>query len=189
MDILDRIQAFRAGGAVRRHHTMQTIGEDTNAHHTFNCLCLLDQLNPDASPELRRAMLYHDVPEVFTGDIPSPVKRFSAEIGKGVAELEDRIERALEIHEDLTPEDKAWLKAIDRAEFIMWAEDQVLRGNYSAEPKMVATFKRMMEDPTVPQEVKDFVCGLEVRELPQIDGLNRWALRIANEQKESELAV
>lgn len=189
MDTLDKIQAIRAGGAVKRHHTMPTVGEDTNAQHTYNCLNLLFQLHPEPTMGLVKAMLWHDVPEVFTGDIPSPVKRFSDKIGRGVKELEDQIERALEIHVDLTPEEKAWLKGIDRAEFIVWAEDQVLRGNYSAEAKLVASFHRLMGDPNTPDQIKEFVREMEIRPLPQVDEVNKWGLRIAKEPKGAEVAV
>ncbi len=85
----------------------------SDAQHQVN----LSYLVP---PHLAKAALIHEIPELFIGDVPSPIKRVCPELGK----IEDRIQRQssyvfkipFEHFEELHPFDKAI--AYDEARYL-----------------------------------------------------------------------
>ena len=62
------------GGAIKRYHTLETIGEQSVASHSWGVAMILQYLEPNVSKEAILRALTHDVAELFTGDIPAPVK-------------------------------------------------------------------------------------------------------------------
>ena len=76
LDEAGRLWYLLLAGMVQRYHSVPTITSDTVGEHTFGVvwLCaLLSEGQPRA--ELLLAALWHDVPELTVGDMPSPVKR------------------------------------------------------------------------------------------------------------------
>ncbi len=76
LDEPGRLWYLLLAGMVQRYHSVPTITSDTVGEHTFGVvwLCaLLSKGTPRA--ELLLAALWHDVPELTVGDVPSPVKR------------------------------------------------------------------------------------------------------------------
>lgn len=65
---------LRRAGGVKRYHVRPIIGEDTVGNHTWGALVLLYKLVENPSPEMVRYMVFHDVAEVLTGDIPADAK-------------------------------------------------------------------------------------------------------------------
>lgn len=79
------VEAVMRFGAVKRWHMIETTGHQTLADHSA-CVAALAYLIVHSCPGahfgsghtiLRRA-LFHDLPEVFTGDIPTPTKQWLA---------------------------------------------------------------------------------------------------------------
>lgn len=130
---VQRVRFAREAGSTTRLHTHRYIGEYDVAQHTFNALCLLRVLNPTASQRLIWAVLSHDLPERFTGDIPSPAKRngdwFDPE---NYAKHEAEILNAYGFNwEALDKEERLWLEIVDSLEFFLFCLDQKLLGNNS----------------------------------------------------------
>lgn len=78
-----------------------------------------DVLGADCDPEhLAAIALYHDAPEILTGDLPTPIKYHSAAIKNAYDEVEDlAVERLLsELPEALRPAYRALLTASERSE-------------------------------------------------------------------------
>lgn len=74
MDLFSKMWLLRRGGQVLRFHTEGKFDRQTVAEHTFGALLFLFEI---AEPEqltmnLIRAVLYHDLAEQTTGDLPSP---------------------------------------------------------------------------------------------------------------------
>lgn len=65
----------RFGGAVRRYHTWPTLNVQTNADHTWNVMRIWWQLFGPLSSEESTYVIWHDVGEIRSGDLPFPVKR------------------------------------------------------------------------------------------------------------------
>ena len=108
-------------GYVGRYHTEPHMTKQQISNHTWRALILLLHLWPDASRELILALLYHDCPEVLTGDIHGVFKRHPA-----VSEVFDEFDRLFHKHmvtvsgSDLTDIDRAKLKCVDILEGILF---------------------------------------------------------------------
>lgn len=131
MKALVEAMLYRDAGAVKRYHVKRTHRTQTIADHTFGMLMLVKQVATDSllsGGTLYEAILHHDLPELFTGDIPAPIKRVHPELGP----LMDSIEEELKpLHEEfnLTSEQGALLKWADRMELVLWCLEEFRMGN------------------------------------------------------------
>jgi hypothetical protein len=102
-------------GEVRRWHANPALarsGQD-NANHQGRCVQLLFLLNPTASPALIRAVAFHDVGEVFAGDLSAPFKRAHPAVAQAHAMIETTArERLCGAEPWLTDEERAWLRLV-----------------------------------------------------------------------------
>lgn len=134
MNLLERVVRIRTGGTVERCHGIVHQGGYSNAVHTWGVLVLLYVLYPEDYARLSPAVLFHDVPEAWVGDIPASTKSWNKTVKLEV----DRMERAifewlaLPVDADLAPEDAAKVKACDSLELYLWAHEQVHGGNLHA---------------------------------------------------------
>jgi 5'-deoxynucleotidase YfbR-like HD superfamily hydrolase len=139
MKALVEATLYRDAGAVKRYHVKRTHRTQTIAEHTFGMLMLVKQVIQLSDVPFRRtallyeAILHHDLPELFTGDIPAPIKRVHPELGP----LMDSIEAELKpLHQDfdLTAEEGALLKWADRMELVLWCLEEFRLGNTYTKP-------------------------------------------------------
>jgi len=124
-----KIKVLREAGQVMRGHAKQLHREYSVGIHTYNMLGLLEVLHPDPSLRLYRAILWHDVPERFTGDIPTPVKKLVPEIKEGLKTLEQKMLKELGGEVPLSGDEGCWLKAIDMLELWLWCREEMAMGN------------------------------------------------------------
>ena len=71
-----QVRAARESVAVRRAHIMYTARHYDIAQHCYNMAAMLMLLHPNPSAELIKAVLFHDVAERWTGDMPATAKKF-----------------------------------------------------------------------------------------------------------------
>lgn len=94
MNIMDRLTTLYNAGDVQRLHTVRTLHPHSVAEHVYGSMAIaveLCKLNQVPSVGLiLQVLLYHDAPEVYTGDVPAPVKRESRELAHGLEMMEDR---------------------------------------------------------------------------------------------------
>ena len=127
------IPRIRAGGQVRRFHTIPTIGHQTVAEHSWGVAILILVLNPLASTELLRAALLHDVPEADTGDMPAQVKWANPMLAHELEEVEQTVMEELDIVPLLTPAERLFLKAADKLDGMWTCYEQRCLGNKNME--------------------------------------------------------
>lgn len=128
MKALVEATLYRDAGAVRRYHTKRVHRGQTIAEHTFGMLMLIKQVQPLCTKNLMNAALHHDLPELFTGDMPGPIKRAHPDLGP----LLDSIEEGLDpLYQDfhLTVPEAMLLKWADRMELVLWCLEEVRMGN------------------------------------------------------------
>ncbi|MCI5837294.1 MAG: 5'-deoxynucleotidase [Veillonellaceae bacterium] len=113
--------------------------------------------------------LYHEVSEVFTGDMPTPVKYFNTDIRANYKEIEIAALQKLQatLPEDLAPvyapyilapeEDPLWplVKAADTLAAYLKCAEEISAGN-SEFDEAYATLERKLRESDVP-EVRDFI--------------------------------
>lgn len=105
------------GGKVLRYHQTGMGVTQTVAEHTWRVLVILLHIFPDASSQLIKTTIYHDVPEGFLGDIPAPVKR-NPLLREALDAMEAEFTSILEIPPEsaLSKQDYARLKCADYLE-------------------------------------------------------------------------
>ncbi len=109
------IKAFRAGQVTRYspRPEVNKLGQ-TTADHTGGMLSLLYALNKNPSPRLIKAIVKHDQPELFGGDLPYEFKRAYPDITKQHEEASNALYGEEPV--TLTIEDQKWLTMLDRLE-------------------------------------------------------------------------
>lgn len=144
MNLTERILAFREGGHTIRAHTMQYTGPYNVAIHSYNAATMLLLLNPNASTNLIKAVLWHDVPERWTGDVPAPAKWKSPLLKATLDVLETKILDKLGVGTvflELTPDEQYWLLGVDLLELYVWSQEQLQMGN----PTMGELSRRVLQ--------------------------------------------
>lgn len=133
MAALTEAKLYRDAGAVTRYHAKRTHRSQTVAEHTFGILMLLKQvMNPTWPPHglwrIYEAALHHDLPELFTGDVPAPIKRAHPDLGPLMESIEEGL---APLYQDfgLSEEEAALLKWADRMELVLWCLEEYRMGN------------------------------------------------------------
>lgn len=125
----ENILALREAGHVKRGHNLRFTGYYDVAQHSWQATMLLYCLHPDPSPNLIKAVMFHDVGERYVGDLPAPAKWASEALAEIHGELELRAMKSLGVEIELTDEEAHWAKAVDLLELYLWSQDQMAFGN------------------------------------------------------------
>lgn len=173
MNLIQRALALREGGQTTRCHTMQYVGPYNVAMHSYNALSLLLLLHHEAPPSIHliKAVMFHDTPERWTGDIPTPAKMASKGLKIWADELEMEILKALgyeKLYSDLTTKERQWLAAVDLLELFMWGAEQAAMGNSAAMPmnnQIRKIFKKREKE--TPKEVLEFIKQFKWQRMPE----------------------
>lgn len=152
---------LREAGNVERCHVIPHLGSYTVGKHSYDALSLLLVLYPHPGPSqvLIKAMLWHDVPERWTGDLPAPVKWASGELAKSLQGIENRCYKAACIPmNELDPAERQWLDAVDKIELLLWAKEQLFLGNGNA-ATVIGCLARYFQDneARMPKECVEFL--------------------------------
>ena len=172
MTPIQRALALREGGQTQRCHTMPYIGPYNVAMHSYNALSLLLTIYPtQPSLELVKAVLWHDVPERWTGDVPTPAKMSSYLLKQHLYGLELKVLERLGIGElfiNLTATEKEWLDAVDLLELLMWGREQEALGNTTVRKlvKQIYAIFETRKDQT-PLMVLEFIEGYVYSRMPE----------------------
>lgn len=126
---VSNIQALREAGHLSRGHNLRYLGSYDVAQHSWQAVMLLYCLHPNPSPNLVKAVLFHDVGERYVGDLPAPAKWASTELTELHGNLELQAMKSLGVEVELTDEEVSWAKAVDCLELLLWSEDQLALGN------------------------------------------------------------
>lgn len=158
----------RDAGAVKRFHTVRTIGNQTVAEHSFNVAMILLKIT-QPSAELLKAALYHDLPEIFTGDIPATTKWRHSSLAHPLSVIEENLIQENQWGIILTDEEKLLLKYADMLELVLYCAEQMLLGNSHVQPIFARGLNYLAELPDIAdievskkvQALIDNACGVE----------------------------
>lgn len=125
-------QLYRDAADTLRYHTQRTLRSQTVGQHSFNMLMLIQLIAPDTRKEVLQAVMFHDLPEKFTGDTPAPIKRASPALKVLLDELEMDL-TPLYRDFNLTPDEHALVKWVDLMELAMFGLEELRMGNRFAE--------------------------------------------------------
>lgn len=132
----DVITSLRHAGSVKRYHTWPTIRHQTIADHTWHVLRILITLFPEeVTVDVLTYVIWHDVPEVGTGDSPFYAKRASPELKSALNELEGEVLESMGlVLPELTSRQRLLVKVCDLLEMHQWGTDELRMGNQYARP-------------------------------------------------------
>ena len=161
MGTVKRAWQLRESTAVERLHTCRHREGYNNGFHVNGMLQLLDLLYPTYPPyNLVRAILWHDVHELWLGDMPAPAKRLDPELGTAYAAAAELVEDELDLRVLVTSAESKWLHALDALEFYMFTLDEAHGGN-----QHIRHCKNRIEDALgkmdLPDEVEKFFDDLK----------------------------
>lgn len=151
-----RVSVMREASRVEREHTMPHHGSYTNGQHSYDMATLLIMFHPEPSMDLMKAVLLHNVPDRYTGDVPEPAQQSDGEFGKRMAIMAVRIKQSLGISFDLTDQDRVWLRALDKTEQFLWAKEQIMMGNHNAQAR-VGQLASWFQHNAIPVQLKTFL--------------------------------
>lgn len=158
------IKEIYESGKVKRYHTAQTLKEQNNAAHSWGVATIVLWLCPEASANLLKAALLHDTAELFTGDVPAPVKWKHEDIAAALdaAEFEALARMGIStLFTDLTHEEMQYLKFADMAELVLFAANEIRIGNAT----MIDIYRRgceYLKSIAVLESMRRFITHMEI---------------------------
>lgn len=179
---LSRLRWIKRWGLKRNAHEENVMEHSWEVSVIAHTLALIKNRyyggNVDANA-IATAALYHDITEVITGDLPTPIKYHSKEINIAYKEIEKRAEKELLallpeelradfqalIHHDKMPEEHVQIiKAADKISAYLKCQAELKAGNTEFEiaAEQLALTISEYEQPEVVFFMKAFVpsCGL-----------------------------
>ena len=125
----------RLAGQVRRYHTWPTIKNQSIAEHTWQMIRIYLCVCKKPDPNIMYHIMFHDIGEHYTGDIPYPVKSENKELKERMDMLETR-SMLLQLnywgsfHQCyISDEDRALCKMIELVEMAEFGLDEMVLGN------------------------------------------------------------
>ncbi len=136
MNRAEVMMSRRHAGGVKRYHTWPTLRTQTVADHSWHVMRIFLELFPDAvTMEVLTWILWHDVAEVGTGDIPFPLKSRYPELKSIMDDIGTEVTDNMGIvWPELTDRQRALIKICDLLEMYQWGIDEVMMGNQYARP-------------------------------------------------------
>lgn len=164
----ERIKAAREGADTERFHTTRTVRRQSVGLHSFNMITMLMILFPPGGTPSRNliyAIVQHDIPERWIGDIPAPAKWWGV-MEEGVAFRTEQMlnEAIFDAHytTDLSEQDLGWLAGLDILECICEMKDELLMGNLAVEKLYVRAVMYAKENAAkFPKEIVDAVYAVD----------------------------
>jgi len=168
MTVYENVAMRREAGAIERWHVVPHHGSITVASHSWNATMLLLELYPKASRRLIVYMLHHDVTERWTGDIPASAKAMFPLIMQGVQEAEISLEDEMSLPStrNLSSTERAWARAIDALEMMLWCHEQIAMGNRMVEPALEQLAMWIMDEDWIPAAIKTFYKNYKWKRYP-----------------------
>jgi hypothetical protein len=121
--IHELIEQRLEGGDIIRYHTAPQVGRNqTVGQHTWRGMVLLDTIWPGAPTHVWKYFLYHDIGELVTGDVPSPVKWANKTLSAQLNAMEEEYleQMGLVIPEDLEDHERLLVEMIDVLELVLY---------------------------------------------------------------------
>jgi 5'-deoxynucleotidase YfbR-like HD superfamily hydrolase len=145
-EAFSRLTLLYDSGFVERMHTVPTNRTHTVAEHVYGSLliameiCKFHKMTPGPILE---TLLYHDAPEVWTGDIPAPIKRVDEQIRERLDILEAKFYKSNGIGlRELGPSEHIVVKASDTLDLAFTCFHERRRGN--RHPRLAEVFGNCM---------------------------------------------
>jgi hypothetical protein len=150
----------RLAGGIRRYHAWPVVQSQTVAEHTWQVMRVYHELFGSPPAEVWEAILWHDVLEMHTGDIPFQVKQRYPGVKKALDEAEVHAAREMGVvWPEITQVQRKSIKLCDILEMWEFGKQEMAMGNKLAGPIVTGTI---------------LVASKIAEELALADKVNRW---------------
>ncbi len=131
----------RLAGQVRRYHSWPVLHTQTIGEHSWQCMRIWWQIWGDLPPEVTTYFIFHDAGELYTGDIPFPVKARNSQLKSIMDELENKAVHEMGGPKGHPPVDanKIRAKACDLIDMYEYGLHERRLGNKYADPIITDT--------------------------------------------------
>jgi hypothetical protein len=145
----------RMAGQVLRYHTWPSHTRQNIADHTWQLMRIVLAIWPDAPRDVLVELMFHDVGEVGTGDIPYPIKKDNPSVGREMNRLEEETRLSMCIPwgvpgpAKLPPGVKFVCKIAEFIEMWEWGAQERLMGSVfgkNVEDRCRDAWRRMFHD-------------------------------------------
>lgn len=131
---IDNNATVRNAGDVIRYHTRKVIHRQDVANHTWNVMRIYTERYGIPRAEVYVYILYHDVLEIVTGDIPFQIKRNVPAMKQASLLAEQHAMATIKIpYVPITAEERHRVKVCDLLEMREYAEIEIAYGNAFAD--------------------------------------------------------
>lgn len=138
--------ATRLAGLVERYHTWPTLTRQTVGEHTWQVMRIYHEIFGPMSPAVSSHILWHDAPEVTTGDPPFPIKARNPELKRVYDRLDGEWTRRHVGHlPTIGDEERGRIKICDNLEMWEHGLHEMALGNTYAEPIVTDTLAAARE--------------------------------------------
>lgn len=139
----ENLHALLDGGFIERYHTkgQRMLTRQSVSDHSWRMAAIVRHVWPDCRVELVWAVLFHDVSERVTGDMPSPIKTANPAVQAALNKLSTDEEVRLGIRFTLDDEERRMLAWVDRFEGAVHCADELEMGNR----KVIGTLRRYLD--------------------------------------------
>jgi 5'-deoxynucleotidase YfbR-like HD superfamily hydrolase len=129
---LERLYKLREAASVERFHTARTLRRQSVGEHSFNVAMIIQAIAPGVRKNALLGALYHDLPEIATGDIPAPVKWANPTLRAVLGRIENETKKGLGLEVELSDAEVHILQWADMFELLLWAYEEYNMGNQFA---------------------------------------------------------
>lgn len=143
---LRTLESVLDAGLVKRYHTEDMNRQESVAEHSFGVAQIAIHLCGGAiTAGLLKACLWHDAPELVTGDLPAPIKWKHPIITTALDAIEEEFMDENNLNIFLTTHEKRILKWADGLHLMWYCLKERKRGNLNAVPMFYKMDQRLEE--------------------------------------------
>lgn len=141
LTLIGQLNVYMDGASIARYHVKRTTRRQSVGEHSGRVAMLVMLAAPGCSANVLKAALLHDISELATGDVPSPVKWANPVLGEELRRVTNEFEEQFGLRIPLVDSEADLLRWADLCEGVMFCYEELMLGNRN----MINTFSRYVE--------------------------------------------
>lgn len=127
--LFEKLKIIYNGGMVKRYHNRPVLHIQNNAEHQYMVASIACLLYPKISAQLLKNVLWHDIYEYETGDMPWAIKRANTDIKAAIVRIEKQSKEKYGLTRELTKIEHSLLKLSEYFECMTFCIHERKLGN------------------------------------------------------------
>lgn len=127
--LFEKLKIIYNGGMVKRFHNRPVLHTQNNAEHQYMVASIVCLLYPKISASMLKNMLWHDIYEYETGDMPWAIKRANPDIKAAIVRIEEQSIKKYNLTYKANPIEHSLLKLAEYFECMIFCINEMKLGN------------------------------------------------------------